>query len=74
VDASVSPTSCRCPHRTKCGSLRGAKATLPQFDSKQEPGANHARPRSERPRQRRQGGQLRMEPSWSPAVATSGNR
>ena len=25
VDASVSPTSCRCPHRSKCGSLRGAR-------------------------------------------------
>jgi hypothetical protein len=23
VDTSVSPTSCRCPHRSKCGSLRG---------------------------------------------------
>jgi hypothetical protein len=40
-------------------------ATLPQFGSKQEPGANHARPRSERPRQRSQGGQLRMEPLWN---------
>jgi hypothetical protein len=67
VDASVSPTSCRCPHRTKCGKSPQGKATLPQFDSKQEPGANHARRRSERPRQRSQGGQLRMEPLWSPA-------
>jgi hypothetical protein len=51
-----------------------APNSCPPFHSKQESGANHARPRSERPRQRSQGGQLRMEPLWSPAVATSGNR
>src|ERR671923_671457 len=53
------------------------KTTLPQFDSKQEPGANHARPRSERPRQRSQGGQLRMEPfgaQRSQPVATGSKR